>query len=84
MSWAARGWEETLDQLDALRAYSTHEWLRHTRPQPAQDTNRSRWPVSPWWRVVQAAGFGQPETAPAQRERAHAFQEEHIPATIYG
>jgi hypothetical protein len=78
------GVEATFDPLDALWAYSTREWLRHTIPQVGHDTNRSRWPPSPWRQTVQAVDFGQPETAPAQRQRAHAFQEEHLLATIYG
>jgi hypothetical protein len=75
--------EETFDQLDALWAYSTQQWLRHTVPNPT-DRKRSRWPTSPWWEVVQSSRFGTPQTAPAQRRRAHAFHEEHILATVLG
>jgi hypothetical protein len=75
--------EATFEQLDALWAYSTQHWLRHTIPD-SHDTNRTRWSTSPWWRVVHAGSFGTPQTAPAQRRRAHAFHEEHILATILG
>ncbi len=75
--------EETLDRQDALWGYSTQQWLRHTVPQ-AQESNRSRWPTSVWWAVVQGASFGKPQTAPAQRQKAHAFHEERILAAIFG
>ena len=67
--------EQTFDRLDALWGYSTRLWLRHTAPDP-DDRNRSRWPTSAWWEVVQGACFGRPQTAPAQRQRAHAFHNE--------
>jgi hypothetical protein len=55
-----------LDQLPALWAYSTQDWLRHTVL--SADTNRGRWPLSPaWQRVQQAAFFG--NGVPAVRER---------------
>ena len=38
----------------------------------------------PWWQVVQTAPFGRPDPVPAQRQKAHAFHEEHILATILG
>jgi hypothetical protein len=59
-----------LDLLAAMWAYSTFQWLRHT--EPTDDTNRGRWPVSPFWQAVQqVTAFG--ETAePAVREKQHA------------
>jgi len=80
------GVEETFDRLDALWAYSTQHWLRHTVPPPPphRPKNRTRWPTSPWWQEVQKASFGMPHTAPAQRQKAHAFHEERILATILG
>jgi hypothetical protein len=59
-----------LDQLAAMWAYSTFQWLRHT--EPTDDRNRGRWPLSPFWQAVQqVSAFG--ETAePAVREKQHA------------
>ena len=61
---------EFLDHLAAMWAYSTFQWLRHT--EPSGDTNRGRWPISPFWQAVQqVTEFG--ETAePAVREKQHA------------
>jgi hypothetical protein len=57
-----------LDELPALWAYSSMQWLRHTVR--TQDTNRGRWPLSPFWQaIVQADFFG--EGVPAVRERKH-------------
>jgi hypothetical protein len=55
-----------LDQLAGLWAYSSAQWLRHTIP--TQDTNKGRWPLSPFWQAVQQADFGGDST-PAVRER---------------
>jgi hypothetical protein len=58
-----------LDQLPGLWAYSSAQWLRHTLP--TQDTNRGRWPLSPFWAAIQNADiFGQ--GVPAVRERKSA------------
>jgi hypothetical protein len=58
-----------LGELAALWAYSSLQWLRHTTP--TEDTNRGRWPLSPFWQaIVQADFFG--EGVPAVRERKHA------------
>lgn len=74
---------DTFDHCDALWGYSTQHWLRHTLPQPSEK-NRTRWPSSAWWDVVQGASFGKPQTAPAQRVKAHAFHEERMLAAIFG
>jgi hypothetical protein len=74
---------ETFEQFDAIWAYSTQLWLRHTIPDPNQK-NRSRWPTSVWWEVVQGASFGKPNTAPAQRQKAHAVHEDRILAAVFG
>jgi hypothetical protein len=74
---------ETFEQEDALWAYSTREWLRHTTPN-ASERRRSLWPTSPWWQVVQTASFGKAEVAPAQRERVRTFQEDRILAALLG
>src|SRR5262249_45013519 len=76
--------EATFERLDALWAYSTQEWLRHTVPQPNDPTNRPRWSPPGWWRVVEAVSLGAPDTAPAQRSKSHAFHEDQILATILG
>jgi hypothetical protein len=61
---------EFLDHLAAMWAYSTFQWLRHTEPN--DDTNRGRWPVSPFWQVVQqVTAFGE-TTEPTVREKQHA------------
>jgi hypothetical protein len=60
---------EFLDHLTAMWAYSTFQWLRHT--EPTDDTNRGRWPVSPFWQSVQqVTEFGEP-AEPAVREKKH-------------
>src|SRR5262249_21701529 len=75
--------EPAFDGLDALWAYSTQQWLRHTILKPAV-RRRSEWSDSPWWRVVQRASFERPEAAPAQRKRVRQLHEEQILATILG
>jgi hypothetical protein len=57
-----------LDQLPGLWAYSTFQWLRHTHP--TGDTNRGRWPVSPFWQAIQSADFFA-NGVPAVRECKH-------------
>lgn len=47
--------EEVLDAAGRLWAKLSSEWL--TLRVPSEDSNRSRWPVSPVWEVVQAATF---------------------------
>lgn len=47
--------EEVLDATARLWAKLSGEWL--TLRVPTEDSNRSRWPVSPTWEVVQAATF---------------------------
>jgi hypothetical protein len=74
---------QTFARFDGLWAYSTREWLRHTVPNPS-DRVRSRWPISPWWAVVQGASFGRPHSAPAQRRRVRQFREEQVLTTILG
>jgi hypothetical protein len=59
-----------LDHLAAMWAYSTFQWLRHT--EPTDDSNRGRWPVSPFWRAVQqVTAFGEAAEL-AVREKQHA------------
>ena len=55
-----------LDQLAGLWAYSSAQWLRHTIP--THDTNKGRWPLSPFWQAVQQAAFFEVGT-PAVRTR---------------
>lgn len=57
-----------LDELAALWAYSSMQWLRRTTP--TDDTNRGRWPLSPFWQAIQHADFFG-ESVPAVRERKH-------------
>jgi hypothetical protein len=59
-----------LDQLAAMWAYSTFQWLRHT--EPTDDTNQGRWPVSPFWQAVQrVTEFGEmAEPAVCEMQRA--------------
>lgn len=47
--------EAVLDAAARLWAKLSSEWL--TLRTPSEDSNRSRWPVSPVWEVVQAATF---------------------------
>jgi hypothetical protein len=45
---------DMLDRLAGMWAYSTMSSPRHTIP--TDDTNRGRWPPSPFWHAVQLAG----------------------------
>ncbi len=74
--------EALFDRLDALWAYSTQEWMRHTTPNGAQDTKR--WPASRFWQVVQATRFEHDEMDPAQRDKVRVFHEARILSTILG
>lgn len=47
--------EEVLDAAGRLWAKLSGEWL--TLRVPTEDSNRSRWPLSPVWEAVQAATF---------------------------
>jgi hypothetical protein len=75
------GIDATLESLDRLWAYSTRQWLRHTTP---NHKPRAEWPASPWWQAVQQATFGKVQTAPAQRQKAHAYHEGRILAAVLG
>src|SRR5262245_1648069 len=75
--------EATFDRLDALWAYSTRHWLRHTVPHH-DERRRSAWSSSSWWGAVQGATFAQPCATPAQQTRTRRFHEEQILATILG
>jgi hypothetical protein len=59
-----------LDHLAAMWAYSTFQWLRHT--EPTEDSNRGRWPVSPFWQAVQQVTEFGDAAEPAVREKQHA------------
>ncbi|GHO69788.1 hypothetical protein KSC_086800 [Ktedonobacter sp. SOSP1-52] len=48
---------ETLDNIQALWAYATTEWLRYVDLDASQDSNKSRIPTHPCWEFVQK-GFG--------------------------
>lgn len=43
-----------IQQIRAIWAYCTHEWLRMVVPKRAQ-ANRTRWPLHPAWRTIQHA-----------------------------
>lgn len=68
-------------RLDALWAYSTRQWMRHTTPNGDKDSKR--WPTSRFWQVVQAVQFVQ-VAQPAQRDTVRKFYEGRILATILG
>jgi len=44
---------ETIDSIERIWSYCTHEWLRMVKPQ--RDTNWRRWPTSSTWEMVQDA-----------------------------
>jgi len=46
---------QVLDATGDLWAYGTEQWLTHRLP--TADTNRSRWPLSPEWQVIQHASL---------------------------
>jgi len=46
---------QVLDAVGDLWAYGTEQWLTHRIP--TADTNRSRWPLSPDWQVIQQASL---------------------------
>jgi hypothetical protein len=73
---------DLLDQLDALWAYSSQQWLRHTVP--SVDTNQSRWAVSEVWQVVQQASLFQTEAVPAVRAKKVELESAHTLAGFVG
>ena len=46
--------DDLVRQVGDLWRYATTDWM--TVREPTADTNRSRWPVRDFWRVVQSAG----------------------------
>ena len=46
--------EDLVRQVGDLWRYATTDWM--TVREPTHDSNRSRWPVRAFWRVVQSAG----------------------------
>lgn len=44
--------------LSGLWNYATFNWLRHTVPNPTDQT-QSRWHTSEWWEVMQSADWGE-------------------------
>ena len=66
--------------LDALWQYGVQQWLRHTTP--TKDKQRSRWPTSPWWKVVQGVTFEREDAVPGQREQVRGFHERRMVSTI--
>ncbi len=56
-----------LDQFDSTWAYSTQQWLRHTKP--SLDRNQSRWETSEVWALVQTAMLSKPDPVPAVRQK---------------
>jgi len=59
-----------------------HGWI--TLTEPSRDSNRSRWPVAAWWRVVQEAVFFHHNAAPAVRWFRHAGDRERLRAQVAG
>ncbi len=60
-------------------------WLRYTTP--TEDSNRSRWPVHPNWRVIQASYTNElevPEMPPLVRERKRAVNLDRLLKQITG
>ncbi len=54
---------ETMEDLfERLRQYGTQLWLRHIQPQ--RHHQRTKWPTTPWWKVVQGVTFHQPDALP--------------------
>lgn len=45
---------DLMTSLHGLWQYSTENWLRHTIPNES-DKTQSRWPLSPFWEVIQKA-----------------------------
>jgi len=74
--------EEAFDRLDAIWAYATQDWLRHTLP--TQDKTRSRWPTSALWRAVQRAMFERQDADPGQRKKVRAFREQQMIGALLG
>ncbi|MEZ5492644.1 MAG: hypothetical protein R3F50_20365 [Gammaproteobacteria bacterium] len=50
-------YKELKDCLGGLWQYCTHQWLKHTVPNLADQT-QTRWPVSSLWEVLQGADWG--------------------------
>lgn len=61
--------EDAFENLGALWAYSTSQWL--TLRAPTEDDTRSRWPIDPRWQAVQRCSLAG-NSLPAERMRAGA------------
>lgn len=72
---------QTFDQLDATWRYVTGHWLRHTVP---NHKDSYQWPLSTFWKVVQAVTFERIDAAPAQRDTVHHFRETQMLSAIMG
>ena len=60
---------DALANRQALWDYGVRDWL--TLRLPNGDTNRSRWPIDPAWRVIQEATIGSP-SSPLVRQRVQS------------
>ncbi|GHO65712.1 hypothetical protein KSC_046040 [Ktedonobacter sp. SOSP1-52] len=59
---------ETLNNIQALWAYATAEWLRYVDLEASHDTNKSRIPTHPCWEFIQNA-FGKIDETEALDEQ---------------
>jgi len=57
-------------------------WLRLTMPQ--DDSNRTRWPTDPIWKLIQQAMFSDRPPLALQRGKRVAHDLEQIDAELYG
>ncbi len=73
--------EETLQNLEAIWAYCTQDWLKFQTNQGKHHTQRK---VLPWWSLVQNSFLGIPEPTPAIRSKAVHTTQIQLSSQIVG
>ena len=73
--------EETLQNLEAIWAYCTQEWLKFQTNPGKHHTQRK---VLPWWKLVQNSFLGIPEPTPAVRSKAVQTTQQQLASQIVG
>lgn len=71
--------ERVLNNLEALWQYATCNWLRMIdTAAPCQDSNRSRLPLHPVWKVIQDAYVVEQETGATRSSEGEAWAREQV------
>ncbi|MBL4573118.1 MAG: hypothetical protein JKY86_08595 [Gammaproteobacteria bacterium] len=59
-------YQQAVSALKDLWVYATENWIRHTLPS-ITDRTQSRWPTTPFWKVIQSAEWDKPTSEPLSR-----------------